>query len=67
VSECLGEYRDKTTPYYLAILVGLSAITGMYWWAADPPNPWIFAVTGAGALASIGIMIYRTRAGHFKN
>ena len=56
---------NKTTPYYLAILVGLLAITGMYWWAADPPNPWIFAVTGAGALACIGIVIYRTRAGHY--
>lgn len=67
MSKSLGGILNKTTPYYLAIVIALFAITGMYWWAADPPSPWIFAVTGAGALASIGIMIYRTRAGHFKD
>jgi hypothetical protein len=39
------------------------AITAMYWFAADPPSPWIFAVTGAGTVFGIGTIIYRKRKG----
>ncbi|HEY6803388.1 MAG TPA: hypothetical protein VI306_07400 [Pyrinomonadaceae bacterium] len=48
---------------YVIIAIGFPAITAMYWFAADPPSPWIFAVTGAGALFSIGVTIYRKRKG----
>ena len=51
---------------YIVIAVGFSAITLMYWLAADPPNPWIFAVTGEGALFSVGVTLYRKRKGHFE-
>jgi hypothetical protein len=53
------------TMRYLVIVIAFSAITISYWVAADPPNPWIIAITGAGALASIGITIAKKRAGHF--
>ena len=50
---------------YIVMIVTLSAITAMYWWAADPPSPWVFAITGGGALVCIGIIIARKRAGHY--
>ena len=53
------------TMRYLAIVVGFSAITISYWFTADPPNPWIFAIAAAGVLVSIGITIAKKRAGHF--
>lgn len=53
------------TMRYLVIVVAFSIITLSYWFAADPPNPWIFAVAAAGILVSIGITIAKKRAGHF--
>jgi hypothetical protein len=29
---------------YIVIVIGIAAITASYWLAADPPNPWIFAI-----------------------
>jgi hypothetical protein len=48
---------------YVLIAIVFPAITAMYWFAADPPSPWIFAVTGGFALFSIGVTIYRKRKG----
>ena len=50
---------------YIVTGIGLAGITLMYWLAADPPSPWIFAITGGGELACIGIIIARKRAGHY--
>ena len=50
---------------YIVTAVTLSAITLMYWWAADPPSPWIFSLTGGGALLCIGIIIARKRWGNY--
>lgn len=50
---------------YIAIVIGIAAITGSYWFAADPPNPWFLAIAAAGLLVSIGITLAKTRAGHF--
>lgn len=50
---------------YIVTGIGLAAITGMYWWAADPPDPWFLGIAGGGALACIGIIIARKRAGHY--
>ena len=50
---------------YIVIVVGIAAITGSYWLAADPPSPWIFAIAAAAALVSIGVTVDKTRAGHF--
>lgn len=50
---------------YLVIVIGIAAITGSYWLAADPPNPWFLAIAAAGLLVSIGITVAKTRAGHF--
>ena len=58
---------NSLTIRYLVIVVGFSAITVSYWLAADPPNPWIFAITAAGILVSIGITLAKKRAGHFDN
>jgi hypothetical protein len=55
------------TSRYIVIVIGIAAITGSYWFAADPPNPWIFAIAAAAILVSIGITIAKKRAGHFKN
>lgn len=52
----------KAVTNYIAIAVVFSAITLMYWIAADPPNPWILAITGAGVLFSIGITLYKKRS-----
>ncbi|HEX2271724.1 MAG TPA: hypothetical protein VHH35_19415 [Pyrinomonadaceae bacterium] len=54
---------EKT--HYAVIAVTLSAITIMYWWAADPPDPWFLSFMFAAALVCIGITIARRRAGHF--
>lgn len=48
---------------YVVIAIFSVAVTAMYWFAADPPSPWFFAVTGAGALFSIGVTIYKKRKG----
>jgi len=48
---------------YLVVVLGFAAITIMYWVAADPPSPWILAITGAGALFGIGVTIYKKRKG----
>lgn len=56
-----------STIRYLMIVVGISLITISYWIAADPPNPWILAIAAAGILASVGITIAKSRAGHFDN
>lgn len=58
---------NPLTIRYLVIVVGFSAITVSYWLAADPPNPWILAITAAGILVSIGITLAKKRAGHFDN
>lgn len=58
---------NSLTIRYLVIVVGFSAITLTYWLAADPPNPWILAITAAGILVSIGITLAKKRAGHFDN
>ena len=58
---------NPLTMRYLVIVVGFSAITVSYWLAADPPNPWILAITAAGILVSIGITLAKKRAGHFDN
>jgi hypothetical protein len=50
---------------YIVTVIMLSAITAMYWWAADPPNPWIFCLTGGGAMACLGIILAKRRAGHY--
>lgn len=50
---------------YLVIVVAISIITISYWFAADPPNPWIFAIAAAGILVSVGITIAKQRADHF--
>ena len=50
---------------YIAIVIGIAAITGSYWLAADPPNPWFLAIAAAGLMVSIGITIAKKRAGHF--
>lgn len=53
------------TMRYIAIVIGFAAIAFSYWFAADPPNPWIFAIAAAGILVSVGITIAKNRAGHF--
>ena len=58
---------NSLTIRYLVIVVGFAAITLSYWLAADPPNPWILAITAAGILVSIGITLAKKRAGHFDN
>lgn len=58
---------NSLTIRYLVIVVGFSAITVSYWLAADPPSPWILAITAAGILVSIGITLAKKRAGHFDN
>lgn len=58
---------NSLTIRYLVIVVGFSTITVSYWLAADPPNPWILAITAAGILVSIGITLAKKRAGHFDN
>ena len=50
---------------YLVLVIGIAIITITYWLAADPPNPWVLAIAGAGILTGIGITIAKTRAGHF--
>lgn len=52
--------------HYLVIIFTLSAITIMYWLAADPPNVWFLSFMGGAALLCIGITIARGRAGHFE-
>jgi hypothetical protein len=47
----------------IGAVVGFAAITVMYWLAADPPSYWIFAITGAGMLFSIGTILFRKRRG----
>ena len=56
----------KALTNYIAIAIAFSALTLMYWLAADPPNPWILAVTGAGVLFSIGITLYKKRTGRLQ-
>lgn len=51
--------------HYIVIAVTLSAITLMYWFAADPPNIWILSFMAGAALVCVGITIVRSRAGHF--
>lgn len=51
--------------HYIVIAIVVSAITAMYWLAADPPNAWILAFMSGVALVCIGITIARRRAGHF--
>jgi len=50
---------------YFVIVVTNLVIAGSYWYAADPPNPWILALAAAGILGGIGITSYKYRAGHF--
>ncbi len=57
--------RQQERLAYIVTAITLSAITAMYWWAADPPNPWIFGVTGGGALLCVGIILAKRRAGHY--
>jgi hypothetical protein len=54
------------TARYVVIFVAIATITGSYWFMAQPPNRWIFAIAAAGLLGSFGITIYKKRAGHFK-
>jgi len=49
----------------IVIVIGIVAITASYWFAADPPNPWVLAIAAAGILVSVGITIAKRRAGHF--
>ena len=57
--------KSQEKQAYIVTATTLLAITLMYWWAADPPNPWIFGVTGCGALLCIAIIVIRRRAGHY--
>ena len=57
----------KASTNYIVIAVAFSAITLMYWLAADPPNPRILAITGAGVLFSIGITLYKKRSGRLQS
>jgi cyanate permease len=57
--------RPQERLAYIVTAIMLSAITAMYWWAADPPNPWIFCITGGGALLCVGIILAKRRAGHY--
>lgn len=50
---------------YLLIIIVFFAIALSYWLTADPPNAWVFAITAAGILISLGITIAKKRAGHF--
>lgn len=50
---------------YLVIVIGFLAIAASYWFAADPPNPWLLAITAAGIMVSIGITIAKNRSGRF--
>jgi len=50
---------------YIVTAIALSAITGMYWWAAEPPSWGIFAFMAVGALVCFGIILARKRAGHY--
>jgi len=50
---------------YIVIVIAFTVLTVTYWFAAVQPSPWIFAITGAGILVSIGITIAKNRAGHF--
>jgi len=58
-------HMNTSTGRYIVIVVGNSLITVAYWFAADPPSPWIFAIAGAGILCGIGITVAKKRAGHF--
>ncbi len=62
MSERIG---DAMRSRYIVIVIAITAITGTYWLAADPPNPWIFAIAAAAILVSIGITMVKKRAGHF--
>lgn len=54
--------HQEKLPYILTP-VTLSLITLMYWLAADPPSPWIFAITGGGAIVCFGIILARRQKG----
>jgi hypothetical protein len=56
----------KASTNYIVIAVVFSAITLMYWLAADPPNPWVLGITGAGVLFSIGTTLYKKRTGRLE-
>lgn len=60
-----GENWAAMRTRYIVIVIAIATITGSYWLAADPPNPWFLAIAAAGLLVSIGITIAKTRAGHF--
>ena len=62
LSERIGDVMRNR---YIVIVIGIAAITGSYWVAADPPNPWFLAVAAAGLLVSIGITVFKNRRGHF--
>ena len=51
--------------HYIVIVLTLSAMTVMYWVAADPPSVWVLSFMAGAALVCIGITIARSRAGHF--
>ena len=62
LSERIGDVMRNR---YIVILIGIAAIAGSYWLAADPPNPWFLAIAAAGLLVSIGITVFKNRRGHF--
>jgi hypothetical protein len=47
---------------YIVIVIGIAAITASYWLAADPPNPWIFAIVITRS-PDVGTLIHKTKAG----
>ncbi len=50
---------------YVVIAIAITIITSSYWFMADPPSPWIFAIAAAGILVSVVITNWKTRHGHF--
>jgi hypothetical protein len=50
---------------YALIVAALVIVSLTTWFAMFEPSPYIFVFAGAGLLVSIGITIYKTRAGHF--
>ncbi|MBA3714619.1 MAG: hypothetical protein H0W76_19540 [Pyrinomonadaceae bacterium] len=48
---------------FLVLSVGVAAVVGSYWNAADPPTPWIFPLALGGLLFILGTLLWKRRAG----
>jgi hypothetical protein len=52
------------TTHYIVIAVAFLTVAAMSCLAIKgAPNPWILVITGAGAVFSIGMIIYKKRKG----